>query len=73
MFDHQTTTKNIKKRNLIFWGVRSLDYMSGNCNGRSSIYIQDDSKGHVQNEIRDRGPHGESGKVGYLRSKMHQF
>jgi len=38
-----------------------------------AVYIQDDSNGHVQNEIRDRGPHTESGKVGYLRSKMHQF
>ena len=37
------------------------------------IYIQGDSKGHEQNEIGDRRPHTESGKVGYLRSRMHQF
>jgi len=35
--------------------------------------IQGDSKGHIQNENGDRGPNTESGKVGYLRSKMHQF
>jgi len=35
--------------------------------------MQGNSKGHVHNEIWDRGAHTESGKVGYLRSKMHQL
>jgi len=41
--------------------------------GRVQLDIQGDSKGHVQYEIRDRGLLTESGKVGYLRSKMHQL